>query len=144
MYIKITDGTPENYTISQLRRDNPNVSFSEVIPTEKLASFGVYPVKVLPRPNYDDYDANTHRIVLSNFYQVDGKWQAHYLLEPLPESQAAENIRAYRNSLLKETDWRFRVDMTPSQEWIDYCQALRDITAQEGFPYDIIWPAKPV
>ena len=37
-----------------------------------------------------------------------------------------------RNQLLAETDWRFRSDLTPSQEWIDYCQELRDITCDSS------------
>jgi hypothetical protein len=44
---------------------------------------------------------------------------------------------------LAETDWRFRVDMTPSQDWTNYCQQLRDITAQAGFPLDVQWPTQP-
>lgn len=55
----------------------------------------------------------------------------------------ASDVRAERNKRLAETDWRFRVDMTPSQEWIDYCQALRDLTQQEGFPLSVEWPTEP-
>ena len=52
-------------------------------------------------------------------------------------------IREERNKLLAETDWRFRSDLTPSQEWINYCQALRDITDQATFPNEVTWPTKP-
>ena len=38
------------------------------------------------------------------------------------------NLREKRNQLLAATDWRFRSDLTPSQTWKDYCQALRDLT----------------
>ena len=55
----------------------------------------------------------------------------------------ATEVRAERNAKLTETDWRFRSDMTPSQAWKDYCQALRDITAQAGFPWTITWPDAP-
>jgi len=58
------------------------------------------------------------------------------------EMLAAE-ARADRDNLLAATDWRFRSDLTPSQAWVDYCQALRDITAQEGFPQSIVWPTEP-
>jgi|DEB0MinimDraft_6_1074348.scaffolds.fasta_scaffold06971_2 hypothetical protein len=67
-------------------------------------------------------------------------------LEQFLNDQAAaavEFARERRNSLLAETDWRFRSDLTVSQEWIDYCQALRDVPAQEGFPENITWPIKP-
>lgn len=52
-------------------------------------------------------------------------------------------MRLERNKLLSETDWRFRSDLTPSQEWKDYCQALRDVPTQAGFPWTIAWPTQP-
>lgn len=63
---------------------------------------------------------------------------------PGPDTDTlASSIRTERNKRLTETDWRFRVDMTPSQEWVDYCQALRDITAQASFPLEVQWPTQP-
>jgi len=35
------------------------------------------------------------------------------------------------------------IDYTMTPEWATYRQALRDITAQEGFPYEVVWPPKP-
>ena len=57
--------------------------------------------------------------------------------------QSAINARNTRNELLQQTDWRFRSDLTPSQAWVDYCQALRDVPLQEGFPTNITWPTPP-
>jgi len=34
--------------------------------------------------------------------------------------------------------------MTSSQAWKDYCQALRDVPAQSGFPDTVVWPEKPL
>lgn len=61
----------------------------------------------------------------------------------LQTAEQADRARLQRNTLLAETDWRFRSDMIPSQEWKDYCQALRDVPNQEGFPWNVIWPTKP-
>ena len=36
-------------------------------------------------------------------------------------------IKSIRNRILSESDWRFMSDQTPSQEWIDYRQFLRDL-----------------
>ena len=59
-------------------------------------------------------------------------------------------LREERNLRLQETDWRFRSDLTPSQEWIDYCQALRDLPSTESPELDengqlinVTWPTKP-
>ena len=40
---------------------------------------------------------------------------------------AMSNIRAQRNRLLAETDWRYRRDQTTTPDWDAYCQALRDV-----------------
>ena len=98
--------------------------------------------------------------------QINGKWYTKYVLGPTfidtvvdgvtttalehenaykaqKDAEQAKSVRATRDAKLAETDWRFRSDMTPSQEWIDYCQALRDVPSQEGFPWNITWPVEP-
>ena len=59
------------------------------------------------------------------------------------DDEQATRIRADRDKRLTDTDWRFRSDMNPSQDWIDYCQALRDVPEQDGFPWDVTWPEVP-
>tara|TARA_R110000796_G_scaffold245739_2_gene370131 strand:+ start:524 stop:757 length:234 start_codon:yes stop_codon:yes gene_type:complete len=51
--------------------------------------------------------------------------------------------RLERNNLLKQTDWWASTDLTMTDAQTAYRQALRDITAQEGFPDTITWPIKP-
>jgi len=75
------------------------------------------------------------------------------ILDYYAELQAAEPLRLLRikrNQLLTETDWRFRSDLTPSQAWIDYCQALRDLPAnstpaldENGQLTGVNWPTPP-
>ena len=60
--------------------------------------------------------------------------------------RAFGELREERNKRLAETDWRFRSDMTPSQEWINYSQSLRDLPAQynnETILGEITWPTAP-
>jgi len=59
-------------------------------------------------------------------------------------------LRVERDRLISKTDWRFRSDLTPSQAWIDYCQALRDLPAtatpaldENGNLTGVTWPAPP-
>ena len=71
----------------------------------------------------------------------------------IQELEAAEPIRLLRqerNRRLAETDWRFRSDLSPSQVWIDYCQALRDLPATAvpqlddvGNLTNVDWPEAP-
>ena len=55
----------------------------------------------------------------------------------------SEIERTRRNNFLQETDWWAVQDRTMTQAEVDYRQALRDITDQDGFPADITWPTKP-
>ena len=99
--------------------------------------------------------------------QIYGKWYTKYILGPVfadttdaegnvttsdqneaaykagKDAEQASSIRKQRDEKLTETDWRFRSDMTPSQQWIDYCQALRDVPSQAGFPWEVEWPTQP-
>lgn len=59
-------------------------------------------------------------------------------------TKAIEVARAERNRKLAECDWTQTLDSpTDKKAWAEYRQALRDITKQEGFPYNITWPEEP-
>ena len=82
--------------------------------------------------------------------QIDGKWYTKYSVADMDneaktakDAEQAKSVRTTRDTKLSETDWRFRSDMTPSQAWKDYCQALRDVPTQAGFPWTITWPDAP-
>jgi hypothetical protein len=105
--------------------------------------------------------------VYGGIEQINGKWYTKWNLGPSffdtedaegnvttaaqneaaykaqKDAEQAKSVRATRDTKLSETDWRFRSDMTPSQAWKDYCQALRDVPSQAGFPWTIEWPEQP-
>jgi hypothetical protein len=62
---------------------------------------------------------------------------------PAPPLPTADQVRTERDQLLAKTDWMALSDNTLTPDWATYRQALRDVTAQEGFPYSVIWPTKP-
>lgn len=152
MLVKINNGVVDQfpYTIGQLRKDNPNTSFPKIIPETTLEQYGVYAVEVSDAPSID---ARTHTYSQdSEPTLIDGAWVLGVSVteknaEEIAayDANVADNVRSKRDQLLAETDWRFRSDLTPSQDWADYCQALRDITAHENFPYltEADWPVKP-
>ena len=54
-----------------------------------------------------------------------------------------KNIREVRNNLLEETDWMANSDVTMSDAWKTYRQALRDLPANTKDPANPTWPTKP-
>jgi len=141
MHVKLTNGQPSQfpYSVGQLRRDNPQTSFPKQVPDSVLAAYDVYPVRAVPAPAVD---SKTHRVVQSVAPSGDG-WTQTWTVQELSQTQAEDNVRAHRNRLLSDTDWMALSDNTMSPAWASYRQALRDITAQEGFPYSVTWPTKP-
>ena len=57
-------------------------------------------------------------------------------------AQKWEVIRADRNGRLAATDWRASSNLTLSDEWKAYRQALRDVPTQSD-PDNIAWPTEP-
>ena len=51
-------------------------------------------------------------------------------------------IRRERDSKLAATDWRASSDLTLSDAWKTYRQALRDVPTQSD-PDNITWPTEP-
>ena len=57
-------------------------------------------------------------------------------------AQKWEVIRNQRSSLLAKCDWMALSDVTLSDEWKTYRQALRDVPTQSD-PDNITWPTEP-
>ena len=141
MFIKITNDGPKTYTIGQLRQDNSNVSFPKEIPLETLAEYNVYPCTVAKKPDYNNLTEDT---VLNTPTEVNGAWIQSYSVVRKSQEDAERNIREQRNFLLSDSDWTQVADAPVNQlTWANYRQALRDITTQEGFPFNVTFPSKP-
>lgn len=55
-----------------------------------------------------------------------------------------DSVRQQRNALLSATDWTQIDDAPVNKEiWAIYRQVLRDITTQNGFPWNTVWPTQP-
>ena len=150
MFAKITNGAVDKfpYSVGQLRHDNPNTSFPKQISEETMLEFGMVPVSEVPAP---DFDPLTHFAEWGPVPELqEGAWVLLPTVREYSEDQLAERaaakaaeVRSQRDKLLAETDWMALSDVVMSPEMTAYRQALRDITAQAGFPYNVIWPVKP-
>lgn len=138
------------FSVQRLKSENKNVSFPSVITDEVLATFDVYPVKLV-NGNYDsDYTKDvvevTPTLSGSVYVQTYETTDADELTITTRKEVKWEEIREERNRLLSECDWTQFQDspITGSKltEWQTYRQTLRDVTNQEN-PYNITWPSKP-
>ena len=70
-------------------------------------------------------------------------------LEAIEMEQLTREVRAHRDSLLKEVvdtmnpmRWEAMTELQ-KDAWRTYRQALLDVPQQEGFPTNIVWPEVP-
>ena len=98
----------------------------------------------------------------SGIEQIDGKWYTKYVLGPVftdgettateqevaykasKDAEQAKSVRATRGEKLADSDWTQVADAPVDKAvWATYRQALRDVTAQSGFPWTVTWPDAP-
>ena len=148
-YVKTApDGTLEQYpyTLTDLRCENKNTSWPQNISDELAAEFGVFLVSPTPQPA-DRYDINLRRTASKQ----GSNWVEQWVETPATPEQIIERtaakateVRQQRNQLLADCDWTQLPDAPVLRAtWATYRQELRDLTAQEGFPWEVVWPEAP-
>ena len=137
----------------------PNVSFPASGPTSDWMTENSVMFVYMSRP----YDRMTQKSTNVDPYIEDNIVYLHKI-ESLTDSekttaetevnnQTAARNRKERNRRLAETDWMACSDVTMSDDWKTYRQALRDITTHSNWPNlkvpnidgsgDNDWPVKP-
>jgi hypothetical protein len=112
-----------------------------------IARSGYLPVQPVPAPEVD----YTQNVTEGGPEPVDGMWRQSWLVSDASAEEIAERlqskeaeVRQQRNELLSACDWTQLPDSPADHEvWATYRQELRDVTAQEGFPWDVVWPEMP-
>ena len=80
------------------------------------------------------------------------KTEINSKISELDNAEAMRLLRIERDKKIALTDWRVLPDQTPSDDWINYRQALRDLPASASPKLDIsgeldfssfTWPTEP-
>jgi len=164
MEIRIRE-TGNVVTEQEFRAMFPNTGFPVQLTGDIINDFGGNVVFEGPQAsNGDRYQFSMRQGV----EEIQGKWYTKYVLGPVftdytdeegvlhtaaeqeaaykaqKDTDQAKAVREDRNKRLSESDWTQVLDAPVDQTaWAAYRQALRDVTAQAGFPWDIEWPVKP-
>lgn len=136
MYALIENGEITRYNI-QL----PTVVGNTSIPAGAtgLEAFGLYPI-------VGDEPTHTERQRIAGPQYVFDGTQVNrvFTVEAIPDEEKAGQVRAERNTKLTASDWTQVADAPVDKAvWATYRQALRDISTQSGFPWEVTWPDAP-
>jgi len=131
----------------EFRQLNPNTSFPQQISADTLNDFGADVVLEGPQASPTRYQT-AYR---DGVEQIDGKWYTKYAVADMDDkaktakdAEQAKAVRTTRGEKLKDSDWTQVADAPVDKAvWATYRQALRDVTAQSGFPWEVTWPTQP-
>jgi acyl carrier protein phosphodiesterase len=134
------------YTLTDLRRDNPQTSFPKTITEEIARAFNCVPVTQIAYA--DNYTKNYERSARNNAGTWEEQWiESNATTEEVTQrvTLKSNDVRNERNQKLTDCDWTQANDSPLKAEstWITYRQALRDVPTQAGFPHTVTWPTKP-
>ena len=131
----------ENGEITRINVELPTSIGNTSIPkgATGLEAFGLYPIT-------GDEPIHTDRERIAGpQYVFDGaQVNRVFTVEAIPDAERAGQVRADRNAKLSASDWTQVADAPVDKTaWATYRQALRDISAQDGFPWTVNWPVAP-
>lgn len=144
-YRNNTSGAVE--TRREILAKHKNISFVKPITNETIESLGYTTILEGTPPTLTaPYDSS----VRDGIEQISGKWYTKYK-KVTATGDAKTNIdnskalseREVRNKKLSESDYLALSDVTMSDAWKTYRQALRDLPTASGWPHTHTWPTKP-
>jgi hypothetical protein len=149
MYVLVTGDTAVYYSVTDLRRDNPDVSFPVPTPDSTLAEFSVYPCQSVNPPTVD----HTQNLTMGSPAFDNGTWEQTWIVSAASPDEILERESAMRQAnkeqasvLLTETDY---LDLPNTSNQIDnisdilaYRNAVRSIAVNPLIKVDQ-WPTKP-
>ena len=91
MFIKLINNVPVEYNVFNLRKDNPNTSFPEIISDEMLFSYGIHKVVEQDRP---DHNPLTQHLSWS-IENIDGIWYKVWAIIDFPIDVSISNQREF-------------------------------------------------
>jgi len=119
----------------------------DITTPEILASLGASVVLEGPQASPTRYQTAFR----DGVQEIDGQWYTKYSVADMDDeaktakdTEQAKSVRRQRDDKLKATDWT-QVSDAPVDKtvWATYRQALRDLTKESGFPWDMTWPTEP-
>lgn len=105
MYALITNQQVEKYpySIGQLRKDNPQVSFPKNPSDAVLAAYGVLPVATAAQPSFD---AATQKVEEGTPADIDGQWTQVWNIVALTPEEQQQYLADLQDSIVSDTQRR--------------------------------------
>jgi hypothetical protein len=138
------------YTVTDLRKANPNTGLPNFPDDAALEAFDVFRVSLSTPLAYNE---RTQVLVENSpvLNSTSSRWEQVWSVRDMTADELqtkintkSDDIRLARNAKLIASDWTQLADSPVDvAAWAIYRQELRDITAQVDFPWNVTWPIAP-
>lgn len=98
------------YSIGQLLKDNPRVSFPKKPSDGLLAKYNVYPVTPSDQP---EYDRLTQRVVQYDPILVEGKWTQLWDVIDLTEEEVKQRLKQETQRITRQRIYSYQQEADP-------------------------------
>lgn len=136
MFVKVIDGVSIDYTIKELKQENPNTSFPREISDELLAGFGVYRVYVPPAPDFD-YDTQMRERTTEPAL-VGDRWEHSWTVRDLTSEELAEKAQRKRAEMVV-TPRQARLELSKRNLLTNISQIIALIPEPDKTVVEIEW-----
>jgi len=156
LYVKLENNTPVEYPVSYdqiyTRILSPNNKPKLPIDLDYLQENGYHPVTPQNIPSVSP----STRIEMGLPILANGIFYENYVLTEMTDEEKnisydsrAFDMRNMRDVIFRETIDRISpvrwesMSSETKESWVSYREDLLNITTQDGFPFDVIWPTQP-
>ena len=150
MFVQLdSQGSPQEWPLTDMAAIalHKDTSFPLPLSPDGHPELGLYKLKETIVPETTRYQAVEEVMPVL----VDGQWTQQWNIIEFSEEEKkattaakSRTAREDRNMRLADCDWTQLPDAPVDHaEWAAYRQALRDVTSQPGFPWEVVWPEQP-
>lgn len=122
MYIKVIDGVPSEYTVRQLRKDNPDVSFPRELPADVMLEYGLERGEEGVKPVADV-------VTEAGFTKVGDVWVKQYNSRAFTDVEKRQNLPAVSAR-------QARLALARSGKLGQVKQAMNQVTEEEQIEWE--------
>lgn len=96
-YVLVVDGIVQKYpyTLTDMRRDNPNIGFAPIITDDVAAKYNTFPVENSPQPSFN---SDTEYLVRATPVFNAGSWIERWEVEQYTSEELATRLMLWRQN----------------------------------------------
>jgi len=138
-YVLVVDGIVQKYpyTLTDMRRDNPNIGFAPIITDDVAAKYNTFPVENSPQPSFN---SDTEYLVRATPVFNAGSWIERWEVEQYTSEELAARLMRWRqNATCTPFQGRMALADVELLAVVEAAVAQADNKTKIAWEYALLW-----